>query len=172
MSIDAIAPPPAAQPAATPPAGAAAEAASAPAEDRSVPTAVRIQSYAISGLFILASICAIYVAKPILMPVVAAVVLYILLWPAVRLLARLHVPTALGAAIVITGLLGIAATGIYVWADPAAAWLAQAPKVVSQIQAKIRAPVEELAKARSRSKDWSRRGAEAERRPRPPPTAA
>ncbi|HRK96210.1 MAG TPA: AI-2E family transporter, partial [Rhodospirillales bacterium] len=120
----------------------------APAQDRSVPTATRIQSFAITGLFVLASIYAIYLAKPILMPVVAAVVLYIVLWPVVRLFARFRVPTALGAAVVVSGLLGIAATGVYVLADPAAAWLAQAPKVLSQVQAKIRAPVEELNKAR------------------------
>jgi predicted PurR-regulated permease PerM len=150
MSVEAIVPPAvppaAAQPSATQP--APATDAAAPAPDRSVPTATRIQSFAITGLFILASIYAIYLAKPILMPVVAAVVLYIVLWPAVRLLARFRVPTTLGAAIVISGLLGIAATGVYVLADPAAAWLAQAPKVMSQVQAKIRAPVEELNKAR------------------------
>lgn len=150
MSIEAIvppaAPPAAAQPSATQP--APATDAAAPAPDRSVPTATRIQSFAITGLFVLASIYAIYLAKPILMPVVAAVVLYIVLWPVVRLLARFRVPTSLGAAIVVSGLLGIAATGVYVLADPAAAWLAQAPKVLSQVQAKIRAPVEELNKAR------------------------
>lgn len=101
-----------------------------------------------TGLFILASIYAIYWAKPILMPVAAAVILYIVLWPLVRLLARLRVPTPLGAALVVSGLLSIAATGVYFLADPAAAWLAQAPKVLSQVQAKIRAPVEELNKAR------------------------
>ena len=150
MSIEAIvppaAPPAAAQPSATQP--APATDAAAPAPDLSVPTATRIQSFAITGLFVLASIYAIYLAKPILMPVVAAVVLYIVLWPVVRLLARFRVPTALGAALVVSGLLGTAATGIYVLADPAAAWLAQAPKVLSQVQAKIRAPVEELNKAR------------------------
>jgi predicted PurR-regulated permease PerM len=146
MSIDAIAPPSAAQ--ASPAPTAAAEAAAGPAEDRSVPTAVRIQSFAVTGLFILASIYAIYLAKPILMPVVAAVVLYIVLWPPVRLLAGFGVPTPLGAAIVVSGLLAIAATGVYFLADPAAAWLAQAPKVLSQVQAKIKAPVEELNKAR------------------------
>lgn len=151
MSIEAIVPPAApasaAQPSVTQPAPAADDAA-APASDRSVPTATRIQSFAITGLFVLASIYAIYLAKPILMPVVAAVVLYIVLWPVVRLLARFRVPTSLGAAIVVSGLLGIAATGVYVLADPAAAWLAQAPKVLSQVQAKIRAPVEELNRAR------------------------
>lgn len=150
MSIEAVAPPPPAAPAAAAPsAGAAAEAAAAaPAEARSLSTAVKIQSFAITGLFVLASIYAIYWAQPILMPVAAAVILYIVLWPLVRLLARLRVPTPLGAAIVVSGLLSIAATGVYFLADPAAAWLAQAPKVLSQVQAKIRAPVEELNKAR------------------------
>ena len=50
--------------------------------------------------------------------------------------------------VVVSGLLSIAGTGVYFLADPAAAWLAQAPKVLSQVQAKIRAPVEELNKAR------------------------
>lgn len=147
MSIEAIAPSPtAAETAATPP--AAGEAGAASREDVGAPAVVRIQSYAVTGLFILASIYAIYVAKPILMPVVAAVVLYIVLWPPVRLLARFRVPPPLGAAIVVSGLLATAAIGVYVLADPAAAWLAQAPKVLSQVQAKIRAPVEELNKAR------------------------
>lgn len=148
MSIEAIAPSPPAPPAAQPAAASAAEAAAAPTEQKSVSTAVRIQSFGVTGLFILASIYAIYWAKPILMPVVAAVVLYIVLWPPVRLLGRFGVPTALGAAIVVSGLLSIAGTGVYFLADPAAAWLAQAPKVLSQVQAKIRAPVEELNKAR------------------------
>ncbi len=149
MSVEAMAPPPPLpQPAPPPATNAAAEAGAAAAGDRSVSTAVRIQSFAITGLFVLAAIYAIYWAKPILMPIVAAVVLYIVLWPAVRLLARLRVPTPLGAAIVVSGLLAMATTGVYFLADPAAAWLAQAPKVLSQVQAKIRAPVEELNKAR------------------------
>jgi predicted PurR-regulated permease PerM len=136
------------QPAPAPAAAGPVEAGPAAAGDRSVSTAVRIQSFAITGLFVLAAIYTIYWAKPILMPVVAAAVLYIVLWPLVRLLARLSVPTPVGAAIVVSGLLSIAATGVYFLADPAAAWLAQAPKVLSQVQAKIRAPVEELNKAR------------------------
>lgn len=167
MSIDAMTPPPTVA-AATPPAGPAAEAEAGQVEDRSVPIAVRIQSYAITGLFILASIYAIYLAKPILMPVVAAVVLYIVLWPPVRLLGRLRVPTPLGAAIVVSGLLAIAATGVYFLADPAAAWLAQAPKVLSEVQAKIKAPVEELNKARQQVEGLveTRRGSN---RAAPPP---
>ncbi len=124
-----------------------AVAAPATATNRS---SVRIQSVSVSGLFILAAIYTIQFAKPILMPVVAAAVLYILLWPAVRLLNRIRIPTPFGAAIVVAGLLGIAGTGIYELADPAAAWLSQAPKVMSELQSKIKAPVSELNKAKEK----------------------
>lgn len=111
---------------------------------------IRAHSAAATGLFVLAAFYTIHYAKPILMPVVAAVVLYILLWPLVRLLKRAHVPTPLGAFVVVAGLLGIGATGIYVLADPASAWLAQAPRVLSEVQDKIEAPVNELTKAKER----------------------
>lgn len=109
---------------------------------------MRVQSVAVSGLFLLAAFYTIHFAKPILMPVVAAVVLYILLWPAVRLLTRIGLSTPVGAVIVVASLLGAVATGIYILADPASAWLAQAPQVLSQVQAKIQAPVSELNKAK------------------------
>jgi predicted PurR-regulated permease PerM len=148
MSAESIAPSPPSDAAAV--AAAAGGDVAATTETGRLPKAVRIQSVAISGLFVLAALYTIYFAKPILMPVMAAVVLYILLWPVVRLLARLHIPTPLAAAVVVSGLIGGAATGVYVLADPAAAWLAQAPKVLSQVQAKIKAPVSELTKAKEK----------------------
>lgn len=135
------------KPAADAPAAPETTAAEPPAP-RPLRRAVRIQSVSATGLFILAAIYTIHFTKPILMPVVAAVVLYILLWPAVRLLTRIRIPSALGAALVVSGLLGVGATGIYFLADPAAAWLGQAPKVMSQIQSKIKAPVSEFTKAK------------------------
>ncbi len=141
MSVDAAlsAPPaPAADAGATPVALARPE----------LPTAVRIQSVAVSGLFVLATLYTIYFAKAILMPVIAAMILYVLLWPVVRLLARIHIAPPFGALIVVVGLLGGAGTGIYFLADPASAWLAQAPQVASEIQAKIKTPIKELTKAK------------------------
>ncbi len=135
------------------PTSSAAAAEPEPVSAAATPTnrgSVRIQSASVSGLFVLAAIYTIYFAKPVLMPVVAAAVLYILLWPAVRLLSRIRIPTPFGAAIVVAGLLGIAGTGIYVLADPASAWLSQAPKVMSELQSKIKAPVSELNKAKER----------------------
>ncbi|MBL8658488.1 MAG: AI-2E family transporter [Rhodospirillales bacterium] len=152
MSTDTIAHTPA--PGEAPPPSAAAAgpepAATAGAASRTSRRAVRIQSFSVTGLFVLAAIYTIHFGKAILMPVVAAVVLYILLWPAVRLLNRFRVPTALGAVIVVAGLLGVAGAGIYVLADPASAWLSQAPQVMSEVQAKIKAPVGELTKVKEK----------------------
>ncbi|MFZ1415558.1 MAG: AI-2E family transporter [Defluviicoccus sp.] len=109
---------------------------------------MRIQSVAVSGLFVLAALYTIYFAKAILMPLVAAMILYFVLWPVVRLLTRLRIPPPLGALIVVAGLLGAGGTGIYFLADPASAWMSQAPKVLSQIQAKIKTPIKELTEAK------------------------
>lgn len=109
---------------------------------------VRIKSVAVWGLFVLAALYTIHFAKPILMPVVAAMILYVLLWPLVRLLAKIRIPVPLGALVVVAGLLGTAGTGIYFLADPATAWLAQAPQVANEIQAKIKTPIKELTRAK------------------------
>lgn len=114
----------------------------------SLPTAVRVQSVAVSGLFFLAAVYAIYFAKAVLMPLAAAIILYALLWPVVRLLTRVRIAPPLGALIVVAGLLGATGTGVYFLADPASAWMAQAPKVLSQIQAKIKTPIKELTEAK------------------------
>lgn len=145
--------PPVAEPsAAGAPPGRATDGTDADPEVGSDPRrrTVRAHSAALTGLFVLAAIYTIHYAKPVLMPVAAAVVLYILLWPAVRLLQGVRVPTPLGAAIVVAGLLGVGATGIYILADPASAWLAQAPQVISDVQAKLEAPVSELTKAKEK----------------------
>ena len=135
------APPPSSDPvqAAEPQASARADSLSA---------AVRVQSVATSGLFILAAFYTVHFAKPILMPVVAAVILYALLWPLVRLFANLHIPPPLGALIVVAGLVGGAGTGIYFLAGPATSWLDQAPEALSEIRAKIKAPVQEIRDAK------------------------
>lgn len=122
-----------------------ADASSQPPE---LPTAVRIESVAVTGLFIIASLYTVYFAKAILMPVVAAVILYALLWPLVRVLTRLRLPAPLGALIVVSGLVGAVGTGIYFLSGPATSWLAQAPEAMSEIRAKIKAPVRELTKAK------------------------
>ena len=51
----------------------------------------------LGGLFILALLAAAYVASEIVLPLVFAIILKLLLQPALRILGRLHIPRILAA---------------------------------------------------------------------------
>ena len=61
----------------------------------------------LGGLFVLAVLVAAYVASDIVLPLVFAIVLKLLLQPALRVLERLHVPRILAALLLILALLGM-----------------------------------------------------------------
>src|ERR1039457_6779558 len=60
----------------------------------------------LGGLFVLAVLAAAYVVSEIVMPLVFAIVLKLLLQPALRVLERLHVPRLLAALLLILALFG------------------------------------------------------------------
>ena len=60
----------------------------------------------LGGLFVLALLATAYVASEIVLPLVFAVVLNLLLQPALRILERLHVPRILAALLLILSLFG------------------------------------------------------------------
>lgn len=60
----------------------------------------------LGGLFALALLAAVYVAAEIVLPLVLAVVLKLLLQPAMRLLERWHVPRILAALLLILAVFG------------------------------------------------------------------
>jgi predicted PurR-regulated permease PerM len=60
----------------------------------------------LGGLFVLALLAAAYVASEIVLPLVFAVVLKLLLQPAMRLLERLHLPRIFAALLLILALFG------------------------------------------------------------------
>jgi predicted PurR-regulated permease PerM len=64
-------------------------------------------------------------------------------------LNNLHIPEALGAALVLAGLLGITGLGVYLLSGPAADWIARAPASVSRVEGKLRAlrkPVDQVSR--------------------------
>ena len=61
----------------------------------------------LGGLFVLAALAAAYVVSEIVLPLVFAIVLKLLLQPALRVLERLHVPRILAALLLILALLGM-----------------------------------------------------------------
>ena len=109
-----------------------------------------IRSLALTGLFILAVFYTIYFLRSVLLPIVLALLLSYLLRPVVRALARIKIPTLLGAALILITLLAAITLGISVLATPAAGWLAKAPDGLRELQYKLlpmKRSMAEVAKA-------------------------
>lgn len=110
-------------------------------------------SYVLTGLFLLAIFHTLRVARDLLLPLMLAFLLTFLLSPVVRALKRLHIPEALGAAIVLIGLLTAVGLGLYGLTGPAADWMAKAPASVSRVEARLRAlrrPMEQMSRTADR----------------------
>jgi predicted PurR-regulated permease PerM len=91
----------------------------------------------LGGLFILALLATAYVASEIVLPLVFAIILKLLLQPAMRLLERLHVPRILAALLVILALLGtIVGLGTAI-AGPAGTWAAKLPEGIPRLQERL-----------------------------------
>jgi predicted PurR-regulated permease PerM len=109
-----------------------------------------IRSIALTGLFLLASFYTLYFGRSFFLPIVLALLLDFLLRPIVRGLKKIHIPEALGAALVIFSLLGVLVFGLVELATPAYNWIGQAPQSLRRIEGKIRdlkRPVATMSKA-------------------------
>jgi len=109
-----------------------------------------IRSLALTGLFILAVFYTIYYLRSVLLPIVLALLLSYLLRPIVRGLARIKIPTLLGAALILITLLAAITLGISALATPAASWLAKAPDGLRELEYKLlpmKRSMAEVAKA-------------------------
>jgi predicted PurR-regulated permease PerM len=101
------------------------------------PVPLDIRSISLTGLFLLASFYTLYFARAFLIPVVLAVLLSLLLQPIVRGLKRLGLPEGAGAALVLLAFLGTFIVAVLQLSGPAAQWLAEAPRTVPRVKAKL-----------------------------------
>ena len=109
-----------------------------------------VRSIALTGLFILAAFYTLYFGRAFFLPIVLGLLLNFLLSPVVRGLKKIHIPEALGAAVVVLGLLGLLTLGIVQLATPAYGWMTAAPQNLRRIESKIRdlkKPVQTVSKA-------------------------
>ncbi len=109
-----------------------------------------VRSLALTGLVVLAAFYTLYFARAFFLPIVLALLLSFLLSPVVRGLKKLHIPNALGAALVVFGLLGSLGWGIYELAGPAYEWAQQAPRQMRRLERKLaefKKPVQTMSKA-------------------------
>jgi predicted PurR-regulated permease PerM len=108
---------------------------------------IDIRSISITGIFLLSLLYSLYFAREFLLPVIVAFVLSFLLSPAVRGMTRLRIPQMIGAGIIIVGLLGASAYGIYRLSGPAQEWLQKAPTSFNTVRRKLQSLLEPVQKA-------------------------
>lgn len=107
-------------------------------------------TWLLAFLLILALLYTLYLVRALVVPIVLVLLLYLGLSPLVGGLARLRLPRALAAALVVLGLTAATGGGIYALADPATAWLRQAPTALQEMRAKLnlsRGPLADLQRA-------------------------
>jgi len=101
----------------------------------------------LGGLFILAVLAVAYVASDIVLPLVFAIVLKLLLQPALRILAGLHVPRTIASLLLILVLFGtIVGLGTAI-SGPARTWAAKLPEGIPRLEERLsfmRAPINTL----------------------------
>src|SRR5262245_22600722 len=84
-------------------------------------------SWALVVLAILAALAAIRIAKPVLVPVVAAVLLKVALEPVMSAARRLRIPAPIAAVVVIALLCGGIGFAAVRFAEPVASWMQELP---------------------------------------------
>ena len=105
------------------------------------------KTFFLGGIFVLLMLTAAYVASEIVLPMIFAVMLNLLMQPALRALERLRTPRALGALllilVVIATIVGLGAA----ISEPAEAWIAKLPEGVPRILERLKfldAPINTL----------------------------
>jgi predicted PurR-regulated permease PerM len=115
----------------------------------------------LGGLFVLALLAAAYVASEIVLPLVFAIILKLLLQPAMRILERLHVPRMLAALLLILVLFGtIVGLGTAI-SGPAGTWAAKLPEGIPRLQERLsflREPINTLQRFLQRVEDFGETG--------------
>jgi predicted PurR-regulated permease PerM len=103
---------------------------------RALPPPVR--NFALLGLFLIAFGAVLYLARVVFIPLTFALMLSFLLSPVVSWLERRRLPRSVGAAIVVTLLLGAGTFAAVELANPAADWIARSPGVLQTLERKVR----------------------------------
>jgi predicted PurR-regulated permease PerM len=106
--------------------------------------------WATIGLFIIALFYTFYFAAPVLVPITIAILLSVLLSPAVEWLERLRLPRAVASAIIVAGALGLIVTAVVTLAGPAQDWVVRLPASFDKLEQRlklIKKPIAEIQRA-------------------------
>ncbi len=101
----------------------------------------------LGGLFVLAVLAAAYVASEIVLPFVFAIVLKLLLQPALRILERLHLARTIASLLLILAVFVTIVGVVTVISGPARTWAAKLPEGIPRLQERLsfmRQPIDTL----------------------------
>lgn len=107
------------------------------------------------GLFILATLTAMYFAREVVLPIVLAFIFKLLLQPAMRLLERLHIPRVLASLTMIVLVFGLLAGFGELLSAPIANWAERLPQGLPRLEQRVRiisAPLNELSRLLTHAK--------------------
>lgn len=111
---------------------------------------IRIRSWVLMLLLLLALVFALRAAREFLLPVFVAVHVQFVLGPIVRWMGRLRMRPPLAAGLLLVGLTGVlAGGGVLLW-EPATEWFDEMPRSMRSVQRKLEAlrePVEQMSEA-------------------------
>lgn len=110
-----------------------------PAERRSERQWRRLTQIAIIATAIVILAAALFVARAVLIPIVAAVIIGSVIGPAIEGLAKRGVPTALGSLLIVVGLIAGLYGAAVALAGPVADWMGRAPEVGAILQQRFAA---------------------------------
>src|SRR5262245_1124628 len=103
--------------------------------------------FALNGLFVIALFYTVYFAAQVLIPITIAVLLSVLLSPAVEKLEMLRLPRAVASALIVIAALAVIILAVMQLAAPAQDWVARVPAGFSRIEERlklIKKPIQEL----------------------------
>ncbi len=118
-----------------PPRAQALDAGPPPAEPPSVKTAKTTPVQ--MAIILLGSIAFLYVARPVVLPIVLACVAAMTLKPLIRWLSCCHIPPALSAAVVLGFLVAAIGIGFLQLGRPALTWINEAPQHMSDLRQRV-----------------------------------
>ncbi len=95
-------------------------------------------SWAPVGIFVILAIAALKVGSALALPIVVALLLSMLLSSPVAWLKRKRIPEPVGAGILVFGSVLLFLASLWFLADPAAEWMAQAPRNLAKAEQRLR----------------------------------
>jgi predicted PurR-regulated permease PerM len=139
-------------------AGSTSEVAVPETVEQGLPSAPDVANVFLGGLFLLASLATCYFAATIILPIVVALVLMLVLQPAMRVLQRLRIPRSLAAALIILVFFGFLAGIAMMLAGPAATWAQKLPSGIPKLEERLgflSEPIAAFQKLMSRAESLS-----------------